>query len=251
MIKTEFRVSLKMKKFYFLMSFILCLFLAACSKKESEIATEQNAQVSADEKLGTKWGDEVTSHVTEVNLKRLSDQPIAESQVRYANKQYQGKTVNSISLAAGKISFSIVDDVDAVLPLFREGQSYFLAGQDGQSYQLKYENHTDSTFEVVASVDGIDVLDGSNASRTNSGYVLHPHSELKIEGFRKSDSAVASFTFSKPEDAYAANSNNGSIQNTGIIGTVIYQLETPDSKDDINDSSKYAPPPKAFPADNN
>ncbi len=251
MIKTEFRVSLKMKKFYFLMSFILCLFLAACSKKESEIATEQNAQVSADEKLGTKWGDEVTSHVTEVNLKRLSDQPIAESQVRYANKQYQGKTVNSISLAAGKISFSIVDDADAVLPLFREGQSYFLAGQDGQSYQLKYENHTDSTFEVVASVDGIDVLDGSTASRTNSGYVLHPHSELKIEGFRKSDSAVASFTFSKPEDAYAANSNNGSIQNTGIIGTVIYQLETPDSKDDINDSSKYAPPPKAFPADNN
>jgi hypothetical protein len=251
MIKTEFRVGLKMKKFYFLISFILCLFLAACSKKESEIATEQNAQVSADEKLGTKWGDEVTSHVTEVNLKRLSDQPIAESQVRYANKQYQGKTVNSISLAAGKISFSIVDDADAVLPLFREGQSYYLAGQDGQSYQLKYENHTDSTFEVVASVDGIDVLDGSTASRTNSGYVLHPHSEMKIEGFRKSDSAVASFTFSKPEDAYAANSNNGLIQNTGIIGTVIYQLETPDSKDDINDSSKYAPPPKAFPADNN
>ena len=251
MIKTEFRVGLKMKKFYFLISFILCLFLAACSKKESEIATEQNAQVSADEKLGTKWGDEDTSHVTEVNLKRLSDQPIAESQVRYANKQYQGKTVNSISLAAGKISFSIVDDADAVLPLFREGQSYYLAGQDGQSYQLKYENHTDSTFEVVASVDGIDVLDGSTASRTNSGYVLHPHSEMKIEGFRKSDSAVASFTFSKPEDAYAANSNNGLIQNTGIIGTVIYQLETPDSKDEINDSSKYAPPPKAFPADNN
>ena len=251
MIKTEFRVGLKMKKFYFLISFILCLFLAACSKKESEIATEQNAQVSADEKLGTKWGDEVTSHVTEVNLKRLSDQPIAESQVRYANKQYQGKTVNSISLAAGKISFSIVDDADAVLPLFREGQSYYLAGQDGQSYQLKYENHTDSTFEVVASVDGIDVLDNSTASRTNSDYVLHPHSEMKIEGFRKSDSAVASFTFSKPEDAYAANSNNGLIQNTGIIGTVIYQLETPDSKDEINDSSKYAPPPKAFPADNN
>ncbi len=68
-----------MKKFYFLISFILCLFLAACSKKESEIVTEQNAQVTADEKLGTKWGDEVTSHVTEVNLARLSDQPIVES----------------------------------------------------------------------------------------------------------------------------------------------------------------------------
>ena len=238
-----------MKKFYFLISFILCLFLAACSKKESEIGTEQNAQVTADEKLGTKWGDEVTSHVTEVNLARLSDQPIAESHVRYANKQYQGKTVNSISLAAGKMSFSIVDDADHVLPLFRDGQSYYLSGQDGQSYQLKYENHTDNIFEVVASVDGIDVLNGSAASRNNAGYVLHPHSTIQIEGFRKSDSAVASFTFSQPEDAYAANSDHGSIQNTGIIGTVIYQLESPDSKDDIKDSSQYAPPPKAFPAD--
>ncbi|WAU74292.1 hypothetical protein [Acinetobacter sp. TR11] len=240
-----------MKKIYFLISFILCLFLAACSKKESEIVTEQNAQVAADEKLGTKWGDEVTSHVTEVNLTRLSEQPIAESQVRYANKQYQGKMVNSISLAAGKISFSVVNDNNQELPLYRDGQNYYLSGKNGQSYQLKYENHTDNTYEVVASVDGMDVLNGSTASRNNSGYVLHPHSAIQIEGFRKSDSAVASFTFSQPEDAYAANSDHGSIQNTGIIGTAIYQLESPDSKDDIKDSSQYAPPPKAFPADKN
>jgi hypothetical protein len=38
---------------------------------------------------------------------------------------------------------------------------------------------------VVASVDGIDVLNGSVASRSNACYVLRPHSELKIEGFRK------------------------------------------------------------------
>ena len=237
-----------MKKIYFLISFILCLFLAACSKKE-DVVTEQNAQVTVDEKLGTKWGDEVPSHVTEVNLARLSEQPIAESEIRYANKQYQGKMVNSISLAAGKISFSVVNDNNQELPLYRDGQNYYLSGKNGQSYQLKYENHTDNTYEVVASVDGMDVLNGSIASRNNSGYVLHPHSTLQIEGFRKSDSAVASFTFSSPEDAYATNSDHGSTQNTGIIGTAIYQLESPDSKDEIKDSSKYAPPPKAFPAD--
>ena len=237
-----------MKKIYFLISFILCLFLAACSKKE-DVITEQNVQVTEDEKLGTKWGDEATSHVTEVNLARLSEQPIAESEIRYDNKQYQGKMVNSISLAAGKISFSVVNDNNQELPLYRDGQNYYLSGKNGQSYQLKYENHTDNTYEVVASVDGMDVLNGSIASRNNSGYVLHPHSTLQIEGFRKSDSAVASFTFSSPEDAYATNSDHGSIQNTGIIGTAIYQLESPDSKDEIKDSSKYAPPPKAFPAD--
>lgn len=245
-----------MKKLYFLISFILCLFLAACSKKQSDVAaeaSESNAQVAVEEKLGTKWGDEISSHVTEVNLNRLTEQPIAESQVRYANKQYQGKTVNSISLAAGKISFSIIDDTNQPFALSRDGQNYYLSAKDGQSYQLKYENHSDNTYEVVASVDGIDVLDGSAASRNNAGYVLHPNSEITIEGFRKSDSAVASFTFSKPEDAYAANSDNGSIQNTGIIGTAIYQVESLNSTDvaEQEKSSKYAPPPKAFPADKN
>ncbi|MCH7315522.1 hypothetical protein [Acinetobacter sp. ANC 3882] len=245
-----------MKKLYFLISFILCLFLAACSKKQSDVAAEasdSNAQVAVEEKLGTKWGDEISSHVTEVNLSRLTEQPIAESQVRYANKQYQGKTVNSISLAAGKISFSIIDDTNQPFALSRDGQNYYLSAKDGQSYQLKYENHSDNTYEVVASVDGIDVLDGSAASRNNAGYVLHPNSEITIEGFRKSDSAVASFTFSKPEDAYAANSDNGSIQNTGIIGTAIYQVESLNSTDaaEQEKSSKYAPPPKAFPADKN
>lgn len=198
-------------------------------------------------------GGEISSHVTEVNLTRLTEQPIAESQIRYANKQYQGKTVNSISLGAGKLSFSVVDDTNNPLALFRDNQDYYLSGNQGQSYQLKYENHTDNTYEVVASVDGIDVLNGSVASRSNACYVLRPHSELKIEGFRKSNSAVASFTFSKPADAYAANSDNGSIQNTGIIGTAIYQVKSLDSNstEDDDKSSKYAPPPKAFPADKN
>jgi len=49
-----------MKKLYFLISFILCLFLAACSKKQSDVAAEAadaadssaNVQVDVDEKLG-------------------------------------------------------------------------------------------------------------------------------------------------------------------------------------------------------
>jgi outer membrane biogenesis lipoprotein LolB len=78
-----------MKKFYFLISFILCLFLAACSKKEMIFTERQNAQVQQ-MKTRYKMG-EISSHVTEVNLARLSEQPIAESEIRYANKQYQGK----------------------------------------------------------------------------------------------------------------------------------------------------------------
>lgn len=250
-----------MKNINIFLCLLLCIFLAACSKKSDESASQSqteatsadaaaeatNNQVAADEKLGTKWGDEIDSHVTEVQLKRKSDSPLAETIVQYADKNYKGKTVNSISIAAGKVSFSVVDDHGNRIPMYRVGQSYYLSGREGQSYQLQYKNNTAKTFEVVASVDGVDVIDGSEASRSNSGYVLHAHDSLKIEGFRKSESAVASFTFSKPKDAYAANSENGSIQNAGVIGTVLYELEAPE--DEAKPVNKYTPPPNAFPAD--
>jgi len=250
-----------MKNINIFLCLLLCIFLAACSKKSDESASQSqteatsadaaaeaaNNQVAADEKLGTKWGDEIDSHVTEVQLKRKSDSPLAETIVQYADKNYKGKTINSISIAAGKVSFSVVDDHGNRIPMYRVGQSYYLSGREGQSYQLQYENNTAKTFEVVASVDGVDVIDGSEASRSNSGYVLHAHDSLKIEGFRKSESTVASFTFSKPKDAYAANSENGSIQNAGVIGTVLYELEAPE--DEAKPVNKYAPPPNAFPAD--
>lgn len=256
-------------KFRHFINLLLCLmlglFISACSKKTEEAAADAtsadvvadstnadaaaNAEVSENEKLGTKWGDDVTSNVTEVDLKRLTDEPIAQASVRYASKQYQGKSVNSVSIASGVISFSVVDDADKPLLLVREGKNYFLKAKDGQSYQLTYTNHSNKTFEIVASVDGLDVLNGKEATKYASGYVLHPKQTLTIEGFRKSDSAVASFTFGKPDESYAANSTHGSIDNTGIIGTVVYEIESLDSKAVDADDGKYAPAPKAFPAD--
>ena len=76
----------------------------------------------------------------------------------------------------------------------------------------------------------------------------HPNHRLVIEGFRKNNNAVAAFIFSKPNDSYAANTPNGDVNNTGIIGTVVYELYDPNARkrpvsrdnDDLD----------AFPADN-
>lgn len=265
----DFKIGNKMKKINILFCLIFCVFLAACSKKaensadvvasttNTEVATTDVAADAADanieasnkvenEKLGTKWGKEVDSHVTEVDLERKSDHPLAESIVQYADKNFQGKSVNEIALAKNKVSFTVLNEHGDKMPLYRESGKYYLAGREGQRYQLSYVNNTDKTFEVVVSVDGVDVINGSEASRKNSGYVLHANDTLKIEGFRKSEDAVASFTFSKPEKSYAANSDNGSIQNAGVIGSVIYELEAPEEPKPVN---KYAPAPKAFPAD--
>jgi|GEM_PF-3313634 len=129
-----------MKNINIFLCLLLCIFLAACSKKSDESASQSqteatsadaaaeaaNNQVAADEKLGTKWGDEIDSHVTEVQLKRKSDSPLAETIVQYADKNYKGKTVNSISIAAGKVSFSVVDDRGNRIPMYRVGQSLIL-----------------------------------------------------------------------------------------------------------------------------
>nr|WP_274903161.1 hypothetical protein [Psychrobacter sp. DAB_AL62B] len=217
------------------------------SQQDNSIQAESVQNAAESERLGTQWGDDVDSEVTTVDLRRVSDEPIAQMQVSYADKNYKGRAVNSMSLLAGKVEFSAATD-GGQLPLYRDGSNYYLQGKAGQAYRLVYQNNSANTYEIVASVDGLNVLDGSTASRYDSGYVLNPNDELVIEGFRKSNSAVASFIFSKPDNAYAANTDAGSIENTGIIGTVIYELYDPAKP-------KYKPQPKskqpqAYPADN-
>ena len=251
-------------KNFFQILFLLLMgaFLTACAKKTEEAASDSavvadsapaeaaNADISSNEKLGTKWGDDVSSHVTKVDLHRVSGEPIAEASIRYASKNFKGKAVNSLSIAAGKVNFSVVDDQGKELPMIRDGKNYYVKAKEGQSYQLRYENNTSNTYEIVASVDGLDVLNGQEASKYSSGYVLNTHDTLSIEGFRKSDNAVASFTFGKPDESYAANSSNGSIDNTGIIGTVVFELSNPEPVA-VDAGNEYAPAPNAFPGDKN
>lgn len=235
-------------KFKLWLPMLLAAILAACSQQsplseapataESEIA---NQSVETAEKLGTSWGDEVQSSVHSVDLRRVTKNPLAEGVLNYSVKDYRGKKINSISLAAGKVELSVQSDNGDLFPIFRDGSNYFLQGKDGQSYRLVYKNNSNKTLEIVASVDGLDVVSGQAASRYSDGYVLYPHDSLVIEGFRKSDDAVASFVFSNPEDSYAANSDKGSIKNTGVIGTAIFELYDPTQKNSESD---------AFPADN-
>ncbi len=218
-----------MKKYLLLLT--TAILLSACSSSrvlQEQVGYKDNVQqAAAAERLGTQWGDEVSSPVTTVHLNRLTEEPITQTQILYADKAYHGRAINAIALAAGKIDFSVKSD-NASLPLYRDNGRYYLQGKAGQAYRLVYHNNSKTAiYEVVASVDGLDVLDGSKASRYNRGYVLKPNATLVIEGFRKSDDAVASFIFSKPADAYAANTAAGSVNNTGIIGTAIYELYNP------------------------
>lgn len=245
-----------MLKNKFLLTTLAAVILTACSTSGTHQARNENVAISspqpmpspkASERLGTQWGDEVISRVYQVDLRRTTKEPLTKSQVFYANKNYQGKPINSIALLAGKIEFSVETD-NKKLPLYRSYGQYYLKGLVGQPYHLIYKNNTANTYEIVASVDGIDVISGKQGSRYSGGYVLGANKTLKIEGFRKSNKAVASFIFSKPDDAYAANTMQAKLaNNVGVIGTVVYSLYDPNKK-----SPKKSPKNKLqpFPADN-
>lgn len=204
--------------------------------------TACSSQQSSNHSMGTKYGDEASSRSFSVNLDRVSENPIDESAIYYFMQRYAGTEIESISLAAGRVSLFIDSESRKKFPLVRDNGRYLLQGRDGEAYKLRYVNHSQNTYEVIASVDGLDVITGQQASRKNSGYVLRPNSELVINGFRKNEAAVALFIFGKAQQSYAANSPSGSIQNSGVIGTVLYELDDP--------SRRPVSAPNAFPADN-
>ena len=81
-------------------------------------------------------------------------------------------------------------------------------------------NATTARFEVVASVDGLDVIDGKPADPNRRGYIVDPHDTLVIDGFRTSDAQVAAFRFGRVADSYAAQTSGD--RNVGVVGLAIF-----------------------------
>ena len=212
-------------------------------------ATMEKSQAGySSSRLGTQWGEGINSNVTTVDLRRISNTPVDVTQINYAASRQSGRTVNEAMIANGRIGVAVLNDRNGKWPLTRNGDQYYLRGTKGERYQLFYRNYSNKTFEIVATVDGLDVLNGSAGSLSNSGYVLKPNSTLTIEGFRKNRNEVAAFRFSDAQDAYAANTPAGSIRNTGVIGTAVFELNAPQP---INPRRPNPNQPQAFPGDNN
>ena len=56
---------------------------------------------------------------------------------------------------------------------------------------LVYTNRSATPYEIITTVDGLDVLSGKPGSRSHNGYMLQAGAVLRIEGFRKSAEEVA------------------------------------------------------------
>ncbi|MGJ7612290.1 MULTISPECIES: hypothetical protein [unclassified Variovorax] len=211
--------------------------------------------------LGTQWGEGRESKTQEVVTTRLSTQPDDVASLGYNEAAAVRRAVGnnperrlSLMLADGDIEWSVLDEEGQPLSLQRARRGagaedmFRLAGVQGSRYTLRFRNLSERSYEVVATVDGLDVLNGKPGSLRNGGYVLRPLQALTVEGFRKNQNEVAAFRFAAPGRAYAANTEAGDVRNIGVIGAALFELE---EKDAPRRQRRDATPsqPSAFPAD--
>jgi len=182
--------------------------------------------------LGTVWGESVYAPVTTTPFVRASSSAWATVGMLYndadgvtAHAQYLGASLAPIEVLAGdgSIGISVVDTSGALLPGVTGDGRAFIVGTDGERYRLVIRNGVNARFEIVASVDGLDVIDGQPADPARRGYILDPYGVLVIDGFRQSDDAVAAFRFGAVDDSYAAKTSGD--RNVGVIGVAIFAEE--------------------------
>ena len=197
-------------------------------------------------RLGTRWGETISSSIRFVHLNRLWPSPEGRVTIRYGGGPSAGTTddtVRRLPVAYGLVEWAVLDGRGGAMPVTPTANGEFrLRGRSGDAYRLALSNRGRQTVEVVATVDGLDVLNGRPGSIANRGYVIRPGDMLVIEGFRRSQDAVAAFRFSAPGEAYAANTPQGDPRNIGVIGMAVFTLDDP-----ANDIGAAGAQP--FPAD--
>jgi hypothetical protein len=121
---------------------------------------------------------------------------------------------------AGPYTLEVVSEAGGPLPTFAHDGRTWVLGERGQRYLLRIRNGSARRIEVVASVDGRDVVDGRPAAWAKPGYVVEPHGVVTIDGFRLSEAEVAAFRFARVADAYAARM--GDARDVGVIGVAVF-----------------------------
>ncbi len=179
--------------------------------------------------LGTSYGEHRWSEVRSVSFKRGNPRsPDAVLSLRYNDRQgvsaladMRGSGFRSTATSeVGPLRMSLLDGSGRSLQGAIVGGETYAVGETGQRYMIGIENNSGERYEVVTTVDGLDVIDGENGSLDKRGYVVEPFTSFVIEGWRTSDSSVAAFRFSAIDDSYAGRT--GRPRNIGVIGAAFF-----------------------------
>jgi hypothetical protein len=189
----------------------------------------QNDPVPERPGLGTTYGEQVYAPISFAPFQRAQSSPWAEVALHYNDNEgvnqharYLSAMPQPLEIYAGdgSLAVALVDDMGRTLPGIQANGRTIIAGDDGARYRIIVRNATTARFEIVASVDGLDVIDGKPADTNRRGYIVDPHDTLVIDGFRTSDANVAAFRFGRVAESYAAKTSGD--RNVGVVGLAIF-----------------------------
>ena len=207
---------------------------APVQQRNTSVVHDESEPVAGDTQrpgLGTQWGEARVSRVHDVSFARADDDhPFAVAALNYndrdgvealASRQaVRSGTWREIPTGGGAITVSIRGEGGELLSAVKVADRTFVVGQEGQRYSIVLVNHTNHRFEAVATVDGLDVVNGQTGDLHNRGYVMMPFGTVEVDGFRQSHDAVAAFRFSRVADSYAAQTSGD--RNVGVIGVAFF-----------------------------
>lgn len=257
-------------------SFVGVLSLASCQGPSQTSATQRRtsadtaAAVAPEQRpgLGTRWGETRESSVVATGFRRAEGtRPLATAAIHYNDAPGIAAMVGavlpqrsrpSLSGSAGSlVAVELRDQSGRLLPGVAVGDRWFVVGEEGGRYSIVVRNRSEFRLEIVLSVDGLDVIDGRPASFRKRGYVIRPHGQVTVEGFRRSSDAVAAFRFGSVRGSYA-NQKYGDTRNVGVIGVALFHEFGTDPLDrseadtrlraDPFPGRRYATPPEPVPA---
>lgn len=155
----------------------LAVLLAGCSSN-----AQYNSSTSGN--VGTAWGGDVHSSVQGVSAERAWRDPAEMIVISYSTTVPSGYD-RVYSIRINELEYAIRDGNFNSLPITRVYDSsnneprYIVHARVGMNYQLYVRNYSRNTnYEIVATVDGLDVLNGKQGSLNNNGYIVNAGDSL-------------------------------------------------------------------------
>ena len=119
-----------------------------------------------------------------------------------------------------KYVVEMIVDGKPVRKISYQGKTY-LPVTLGKTFVIRVKNNSNRRCLAVVSVDGVNVLDASDASHDGPGYVVSEWGSVDIDGWRQNMQSVAQFEITGQEGSYA--SKTGRPSNVGVVGVAIFE----------------------------
>lgn len=182
--------------------------------------------------LGTQWGEQRDSRITNVPFERGNGSTPFATSILYYNDEEGARSMATSSgfartagglypISNGALQIGLKGENGAWLSGFTATSRNYVVGEAGLRYTIVVRNATPFRIECVLSVDGLDVLDGKDASFSKRGYIVDARGEIEVDGFRTSTTQVAAFRFGSVRGSYAAQ-KHGETANVGVIGLAVF-----------------------------